>query len=210
MYTHDSFAAKWPRWRSWMQGMTHPVTTIALLLMTAAAPAGDRSVEFRDGSDRPHTPLSQPEKNATVLFFLLTDCPISNTYAPEIKRICAEYESKKIAAFIVYPDPDVTVENAKKHTADYGFKCPTLRDPTHVLVKWAGATHAPQAVVLDPEGKVVYLGRIDNRYVDYGKPRPAPTERDLRKALDAVLAGKPVSPAKTKVIGCDLPEPKKK
>ena len=52
--------------------------TVAFLLLTAATPAADRSVPFRDSNDRPHTPLSQPEKKATVLFFLLTDCPISN------------------------------------------------------------------------------------------------------------------------------------
>jgi len=172
--------------------------------------AGDRSVQFRDGDGRLQTPLSQMDKKATILFFLLTDCPISNAYAPEIKRICVDYEPKKVAAFVVYPDPDLTGDNAKKHAADYGFKCPALRDPAQALVQRVGATHAPQAAVLDAAGKVVYLGRIDNLYVGFRKTRPAPTVRDLRNAVDAVLAGKPVSPARTEVIGCDLPEPKRK
>jgi hypothetical protein len=86
--------------------------------------------------------------------------------------------------------------------------CPILLDPTHALAKKLGATRAPQAAVVGPDGKVAYLGRIDDIYVDYGKRRIAPTRRDLRLALDAVLAGKPAPAATTTVIGCDLPEPK--
>jgi hypothetical protein len=68
---------------------------------------------------------------------------------------------------------------------------------------------APEAAVLAPDGKVVYRGRIDDRYADYGKRRPEPTQRDLRDALDAVLENKPVRAPTTKVIGCYLPDAKK-
>ncbi len=144
-----------------------------------------------------------------MLFFLLPDCPISNAYAPEIKRICADYEPKKIAAFVVHADPDVTAEQAKKHAKEYGFSCPVLLDPAHVLVKKTGVTMAPEVAVLAPDGKVLYRGRIDDLYVDYGKRRAEPTQRDLRNALDAILQGKAVPTPTTKVIGCHLPEPKK-
>lgn len=170
----------------------------------------DRNASFADVlAGKAYTPLSQADMKATVLFFLLPDCPISNAYAPEIKRICSDYEPKKVAAFIVHADPDVSPEQAKKHAKEYGFACPTLRDPSHVLVKHAGATVAPEVALLGPDAKLLYRGRIDNLYVELGKRRAIPTTRDLRDALDAVLAGRAVTTPRTEAIGCFLPEPKK-
>src|SRR5262249_38688129 len=140
---------------------------------------------------------------------LLPDCPISNAYAPEIKRICANYAPKKVATFIVHADPDVSAAAAKKHARDYGLPGPVLLDPAHVLVRRTGVTRAPEVAVLAPDGKIAYRGRIDDWYVDYGKRRAEPAQRDLRNALDAILAGKPVPRATTPALGCDLPEPKK-
>ena len=178
-------------------------------LLLFAAPAFADEDEFLDVEGRKQTPLAQADRKATVLFFLLPDCPVSNAYAPEIKRIVADYAGKKVAAFIVHADPDVSAEAAKKHAKEYGFTCPILRDPAHLLVKRAGVTMAPEVALFTPDGKVAYRGRIDDLYVDYGKRREAPTQRDLRNALDALLAGKPVTTPMTKVIGCYLPEPKK-
>jgi len=140
-----------------------------------------------------------------LLLFLLPDCPVSNAYAPEIKRICTEYDAKGVAAFVVHADPDVSAEEAKKHAQEYGLPCPVLLDPTHRLVKWTGATMAPEAAVVGPDGKVLYLGRIDDWYFDYGKRQVEAKQHDLRIALDAVLAGKPVQTPGAKPIGCHLP-----
>jgi hypothetical protein len=49
---------------------------------------------------------------------------------------------------------------------------------------------------------MLYRGRIDDRYVEFGKDRPQPTVRDLERSLEAVLGGKPVPVAKTRAIGC--------
>ncbi len=167
------------------------------------------SITFTDVNGRVQTPLALGDKKATVLFFLLPDCPVSNSYAPEIRRICAAYEPKKIAAFVVHADPDVTIEQAKKHAKEYGLACPVLLDPAHLLAKKAGVKMAPEVAVLGSDGKVLYRGRIDDWYAGYGKRRAEPTQRDLRNALDAILDGKAVATPETKVIGCHLPEAKK-
>jgi thiol-disulfide isomerase/thioredoxin len=168
-------------------------------------PEEARSVEFKDVDGVAHTPLSVPHKKASLLLFLLPDCPVCNAYAPEIKRICSEYEPKGVSVFVVHADPDVTAQEAKKHAKEYGLPGPVVLDPTHLLVKWTGATMAPEAAVVGPDGKVVYLGRIDDLFADYGKRKVEPKQRDLRNALDAVLAGKTVPPATGKPIGCHLP-----
>jgi peroxiredoxin len=164
------------------------------------------TVTVRDLDGQAHEPLAQAGKKATVLFFLMPECPIANAYAPEINRICADFEKRDVACYIVHADPDVTVADAKTHTKDYGFRCPVLLDPAQALVKATGATKSPEAIVLGPDGTVRYRGRIDDRNTDFGKRRAEPTERDLRNALDAVLQGKEVVHPVTDVIGCDLPK----
>ena len=134
---------------------------------------------------------------------------MSNAYAPEIKRICKDYEAKKVAAFIVHADPDVSAEVARTHAKAYALPCPVLLDPFHRLVEFTGVTTAPEVAVVSPEGKILYKGRIDDLFADFGKRRPEPTHRDLREALDSILAGKDVKTPITKAVGCPLPEPKK-
>jgi hypothetical protein len=56
--------------------------------------------------------------------------------------------------------------------------------------------------VIDRGGAVRYRGRIDNFYVAFGRSRQVVTVHDLRDALDAVLAGKPVATPVTQPIGC--------
>src|SRR6266404_484214 len=156
-----------------------------------------------DGVSR--TPLN-PDGKASVLFFITTDCPISNSYAPEVQRICAEYSSRKVSCSLVYVDPDLTREDVRKHLKEFGYSgMPAILDSTRKLVRAAGATVTPEAAVIGPSGQVLYRGRIDNVYASLGKRRPEATEMDLRKALEETLSGKPVSTPKTKAIGCYIP-----
>jgi thiol-disulfide isomerase/thioredoxin len=149
---------------------------------------------------------------AVVLLFLGHDCPVSNGYTPELARIATAYAPKKVAFLAVYPDPDVTPDEAAKHAKEYALPCPSVLDRKLVLAARTGATVKPEAVVLSPKGEVLYRGRIDDRYIALGKKRAEPTTHDLRNAIDAVLAGKPVPTPRTQAIGCDIdfPSPPKK
>jgi hypothetical protein len=110
-----------------------------------------------------------------------------------------------VTVWAVQADPTVPQSSVVKYAADYHYTFPLLLDPAQVLVRHAGATITPQAAVFSPEGKLLYLGRIDNRVEDFGRVRQKATVPDLRNALDAVLAGKPVSPDRTKSVGCSIP-----
>src|SRR6185295_11731850 len=101
-------------------------------------------------------------------------------------------------------DPTVPAADVIKYATEWRYTFPLLLDPRQVLVEHAGATITPQVAVLSPEGRLLYLGRIDNRVEDFGKSRPKATVPDLRNALDAVLAGKPVPAERTKTIGCSI------
>lgn len=173
----------------------------ALVVVTVRVIASHPEVKDLEG--KAHRPTEVKGKT-TVIVFLMHDCPVSNAYAPELQRIGAWAKEKGVPFFLVYADVDVEQAALKKHAMEYGYADAPLVDPKRVLAKHVGATVAPQAFVLDREGKVKYQGRIDDRYADFGKQRPAPTKRDLKDAVEAVMAGKPVAEAKTPAIGCSI------
>lgn len=148
---------------------------------------------------------------AVALIFFGHDCPMSNGYAPEIVRLDAEFSPKGIAFCVIYADADLGVDDARKHAQEYGFTCPAILDPKMSLAMRVGATFKPETAVLSPKGELLYLGRIDDIYADFGKRRSQPTCRELKDALNAILVGKALTVARTKAIGCsiDFPEMKK-
>jgi hypothetical protein len=81
-----------------------------------------------------------------------------------------------------------------------------LRDPRHLLVKRAKVRVTPEAAVFAPDGQLLYHGRIDNRYVDFGKARPAATQHELKSVLEAIAHGRPVPLSETRAIGCYIPK----
>ncbi len=149
-------------------------------------------------------PNATPRK-AACLFLVGVDCPIANAYAPEIARIVGEYRKVEVEFAIVYPVRDVSTNEAKKHTKDYGFNCPAILDSELQVARRIGATATPEAVVLSRSGEVVYRGRIDDRYPKPGgKRRENPSTRDLRDALDAVLADQAPTKPWPAAVGCDI------
>jgi len=177
---------------------------VAILLLAELMPAlCAEEVTLRDCAGNLCRPLDIKEQKAIVLIFIARECPISNAMAPEINRITAAYTN--FAFYLLHADPDTTPEMARQHARDFLLKPPVLLDPEHQLVKVAGASMTPEAVVLDGHRKVLYRGRINDLFAALGKKRPAPTRHDLREALDAIDAGKPVPNAEAKVIGCYIP-----
>lgn len=144
----------------------------------------------------------------TVLIFVSIDCPVSNRYAPEIKRMYDDFAPKGVRFQLVYPNPLDGDDAINGHLRDYGFPAIATRDRDHALVKKAGATITPEAAVFDERGRLVYLGRIDDRFVELGRERPAATRHDLRNAITALVAGKPVSPSRTQAVGCFIADMK--
>ncbi len=146
--------------------------------------------------------LPGQDAKAAVLFFVTNDCPITNSSMPEINRLVAAYATRGIGFYAVYTDPTVSVAAIRKHAREYGMHMPLIDDTKHALVHRVGATVTPEAALLERDGKVVYLGRIDDLYVDLGERRAAATQHYLRDALDAVLQGRPVAVAKVEPVGC--------
>jgi ribosomal protein L35AE/L33A len=144
-----------------------------------------------------------PGTKAIVFLFTSTDCPVSNRYAPEVRRIAETFAGQGIVVRLVYPNPADKTAAIREHMGAFAYAGTTegLRDPEHALVKFTGVSVTPEAAVY-ANGRIVYRGRIDDRFVDFGVERPVATKRDLSDALSAIVAGKAVTPATTQAVGC--------
>jgi len=173
-------------------------------LICAAAAGRVPQFALADTSGRTHTAAEWSGKRAVVLFFLTTDCPLCNNYVPELNRIAQAFAPRGVAFYAVQGDATIPDADVRRHARDYAYTFPYLLDPQESLAAYTGATTTPEAAVLSPSGGLLYLGRIDNRLEDFGKPRTAITVFDLRDTLSAILAGKPVPHARTEALGCAI------
>lgn len=173
-----------------------PVAGIVLMLSGTAAGG-----QTRDIDGRTVTPFA-PAGTAHVLFFVASDCPVSNSYAPEIQRICKAYEGRGVACSLAYEDVSIDTGAVRKHMDAFSYRLPATIDSSRALATRARVSITPAAVVTDRRGQIQYRGRINNLYASLGKPRQQVTVHDLTDALDAIVAGKPVVRQETEAIGC--------
>jgi peroxiredoxin len=143
-----------------------------------------KELALRDASGQLHTPAEWHERTAAVLVFLASDCPISRDYADELASLAREFGPRGIVFVGIDPTPGETA----KPWPDWHLPFPVLADPSHRVVRQAGVAVTPTAVVILPDGQVIYRGRIDDRYAADGRKRPRAGRSDLKDALDAILA----------------------
>jgi hypothetical protein len=182
---------------------------VFLFASVVGLPAAAAPVTVRDLDGRAWQPLAPAPGEVHVVVFVMTDCPVSNVFAPEIGRIAADYRGKGVRTFLAYVDPGATAARLRTHLADY-YKgaLPAIPDGALTLADAAGATIAPHAVVYTSKG-LVYSGRVNDLYIDIGRRRRAPTRHDLRDAIDAARSGRPAVPASTQPIGCFIERPRR-
>ena len=184
--------------------MFYRAAAVLILAGFAGWAGGLPQFSLTDTSGGRHTPAEWASKKAVVLFFSSTDCPLANAYVPEMNRMRQAYATRGVVLYAVQGDATIAAPEVVKHAKEFGFSFPYLFDPEEALATYTGAVAVPSVAVLSPRGELLYLGRIDNRQEDFGKQRPQATEFDLKDALEAVLAGKPVARPRTKAFGCAI------
>lgn len=190
-------------------GRLGPALATVVLMLPGCSPEPARSsvetpaaLELVDLEARPVEPFA--EQGVSVFIFFRTDCPISNSYAPEIRRLREAYLAQGVDFWFVYPDADESAADIRRQLSEYRLEGPVLRDPKTRLARRGQVHVTPEAAVFDAHQKLVYHGRIDDRYAAFGVKRPEPTRRDLADALEALTAGRPVPPASGKAVGCSI------
>jgi len=167
-----------------------------------APPAIGATIEeftLPDVDGRDHSLKSIKGKNGTVLIFISVQCPVSNAYNERMEKLAADYKSKGISVIGVNANSSEDAGAVKAHATEKGLTFTILKDPGNKLADKLGATRTPEAYFLDGNNKLLYHGRIDN------SQNPAAIESsDLRTALEAALAGKPIEKTEAKAFGCTI------
>jgi thiol-disulfide isomerase/thioredoxin len=182
---------------------------VALLALVGCSPEptppsadAPSALELVDLEARPVDPFAAGQP--VVFLFLRTDCPVSNRYAPEIRRLRDEFSAKGIGFWMVYPDPDEATADIRRQLSEYQLTGPVLRDPKTALARLGQVGVTPEAAVFNARRELVYHGRIDDRFVVFGVNRPEATRHDLAEVLDSIVAGRPVTNAPTRSVGCAI------
>jgi AhpC/TSA family len=146
-------------------------------------------------------PFKSSAGKIVVLIFVRTDCPVANRYAPTIQRLSVQH-LKRASFWLVYPSKVDSPEMIRKHDRDFGYKLPALRDLQRALVKQSHAQITPEAAVFDANRRLIYHGRIDNLYEDFGRARTAATTHELDEAIEAAVKGKRLAAEAVPAVGC--------
>ena len=147
-----------------------------------------------------------------VIMFICNHCPTAQLYETRIKQLVSDYQGRGVGFVAINPNNANAVLLDEQGYTDLGdslaemkiraayrhFKFPYLYDgETQKVARAYGPAATPHLFIFDAERKLRYEGRVDNN------PRePLVTRKDARVALDELLAGKPVSVAKTPAVGC--------
>lgn len=169
-------------------------------VLEVPSPATGRVVAL-DLAGKTVDPFESAGGKPVVFIFVRTDCPVSNRYAPTIQALSAKYAGKALL-LLVYPDKSEAPVAIEKHLQEYGYKNEALRDTQHNLVRLSQVEITPEAAVFNGKGELIYHGRIDNWYKEFGHARSAPTTHELDDAIAAVLTEGRQVPTSVGGIGC--------
>jgi hypothetical protein len=159
--------------------------------------------QFSDITGKTIRPFDDDTVKALALVFIATDCPIANSFQPELKRLQKTYSEQGVRFVMIHPYAETTADQARQHVADYSIAAPVVIDTNQSISRRVNATVTPQAFVFARgQSLPVYQGRIDDTYATYGRKRQKATSRDLANALKAVVHGRPIANAKTDAVGC--------
>ncbi len=135
----------------------------------------------------------------TVLIFVAVQCPVSNAYNERMEKLAQNYKARGINVIGINANSTEDAGAVKAHAAQNNLTFPILKDPGNKVADRLGATRTPEAYFLDPNNKLLYHGRIDN-----SKDVSGVNSSELRDAMDAALAGKPIEKTSAMAFGCSI------
>lgn len=146
------------------------------------------------------------DKKALLVMFICRHCPYVKHIQHEIARIGRDYRDRDIGIVaITSNDPEQYPEDSPESSAEMarelGFTFPFCFDERQEVAKAFAAACTPEFYLFDERRRLVYRGQLDDSRP--GNPIPV-TGKDLRDAIEAVLAGRPVSQEQKPSIGCNI------
>jgi peroxiredoxin len=167
-----------------------------------APPAIGATVEdftLPDADGKEQSLNSLKGKNGSVLIFVATKCPVSNAYNERMEKLAQDFKERGVNVIGINANAAESAAAVKAHAAQNNLNFAILKDPANKIADRLGATVTPEAYFLDANNKLVYRGRIDN-----AKDAAQVNSSELRDAIEATLAGKPVAKTTATAFGCSI------
>jgi len=152
-----------------------------------------------DADGKEHSLNSLKGKNGSVLIFVATKCPVSNAYNERMEKLAQDFKAHGVNVIGINSNVAESAAEVKAHAAENKLTFPILKDPANKIADRLGATVTPEAYFLDAGNKLIYRGRIDN-----AKDAAQVNSSELRDAIEATLAGKPVAKTTANAFGCNI------
>ena len=172
-------------------------------------PLGTRAPSFTLPDTVSGKPLSLDSlkgAKGTVVMFICNHCPFVKHVNGELVRVAKDYQSKGISFVAISANdvrnyPEDGPDKMKAAAKQLGYPFPYLYDETQAVAKAYQAACTPDLYLFDANLACVYRGQLDDSRPGNGMPVNG---KDLRAAMDALLAGKPIDPAQKPSVGCNI------
>jgi mono/diheme cytochrome c family protein len=190
--------------------LTSILASLACTQLALALSPGERVDNFRllDQNGASNELYYHSDAKAVVLMAHGNGCDIVRQTLPALKELREKYRAQGVEFLLIDSNLQDDRDAIAQEAAEFGIDFPILVDETQLIGESLGVARTADVFVIDPKTwKLMYRGPVDDRLA-YGAQRPAATKSYLIDALDAVLAGKPVSVAQIDAVGClvNLPE----
>ena len=145
-------------------------------------------------------------QRALLVMFICQHCPFVKHVKAELARLGQDCGARGVAVVgISSNDPAVSSEDSpdglKRMVANWGLNFPVCYDESQAVAKSYRAACTPDSFLFDASRRLVYRGQLDDSRPSNGKPV---TGADLRGAIDALLAGHPITLDQKPSLGCNI------
>jgi len=173
------------------------------------APLGMKAPQFRLTDVISGRTVSLDDSKAApalLVMFICNHCPYVRHVREHLAHLVREYQARGLAVVGISSNdasqfPDDGPEGMKEEARTVGYTFPYLYDESQAVAKEYRAACTPDFFVFDKDRRLVYRGQMDDSRPSNGRPV---TGKDLRAALDAVLAGRSVPADQRPSMGCNI------
>ena len=146
--------------------------------------------------------VSAGKVQPAVLVFLDTACPVATRYVPTLNKLQGDAQANGVALYGVLSNPAIAWQAGADFVDDFEITFPVILDSTGDLALRLGPRVMSESFVISTTDRLVYRGRIDDRFAAVGKLRARIASHDLRTVIEAMAAGSQPEPYETEAVGC--------
>lgn len=161
-----------------------------------------KNFNLKDAAGKSHELYKMTDAKAIVISMHTKGCPIGQQLTPDFHDLQKAYEAKGVKFLMINANTHDTPQMIAAEAKDFGITIPILKDSDQSVTEPWGVERATETLIVEPKTwKILYQGPINDR-VTFGRAKAKPDNNFAGVTLDAVLAGKAVTPSYHMTDGC--------